>query len=118
MHNFCEFHPSGTYSSRETQRWQKLEVSYGEVPTVMKSHGLIASIRMNGQSVDFKLDTGAGVTAISELTFQTLKHQVLQKPDKLLYGPSRQALGVAGKFTGELSHKSIITKQDSLCVRC
>ena len=76
-----------------------------------------ASIRMDGQSIDFKLDTGAEVTAISELTFQTLKHQVLQKPDKLLYGPSRQALGVAGKFIGELSHKNINTKQDVYVVK-
>ena len=44
--------------------------------------------------MEFKLDTGAAVTAILEEVFKTLPMIQLQKPSKLLSGPARQKLNV------------------------
>ena len=42
--------------------------------------------------VEFKLDTGAQVTAISEQTYKQLQVGGLKKPSKTLFGPTHQGL--------------------------
>ena len=69
------------------------------------------SIRLNGCNIAFKLDTGAEVTAISRRTFQKLHGTKLEKPSRLLHGPSQQDLKVVGQFSGKLSCKAKYTKQ-------
>ena len=66
----------------------------------------MTTVRLCGQETAFKLDTGAEVTAISLVTFKTLRRQNLSAPKKVLYGPSHSSLEVAGQFEGRLSHKS------------
>ena len=61
------------------------------------------TIHLNGCNIAFKLDTGAEVTAISRRTFQNLHGTKLEKPSKLLHGPSQQTLKVVGQFNGKLS---------------
>ena len=51
---------------------------------------------------EFKLDTGAAVTVISEEVFKTLPKLELTKPCKILSGISRQKLNVLGQFTATL----------------
>lgn len=57
--------------------------------------------------VDFKIDTGADVTAIPEKTYNAVKGQghmhKLQPANRVLQGPSKNNLNVLGKFIGELS---------------
>ena len=48
----------------------------------------------------FKLDTGAKVSAISDLPYKTLENSTLQKPAKVLIEPTRNALKVLGQFDG------------------
>ena len=71
--------------SETTTTW-KATVKVGNLPTV------------------FKLDTGAEVTAVSEEVSLTLK-RTLQRPTRLLYGPSRQCLDVIGQFEETLHFK-------------
>lgn len=52
------------------------------------------------------MDTGAEVIAISEDTYATIGKPKLDPPNKILYGPSQQALKVLGQFTGTFSHKN------------
>jgi len=58
-----------------------------------------ATVLVGKTEVQFKLDTGAAVTAITEETYKSLKSVTLKKPSKLLYGPARQELQVLGQFT-------------------
>ena len=55
--------------------------------------------------MEFKLDTGAEVTAISNEAYQThFKKYNLQAPSKRLFGPAHTTLKVRGQFLGNLSH--------------
>ena len=47
-----------------------------------------APIKINGQEIVFKLDTGAEATAMSAKTFKTLKNTKLWKSTKVLCGPN------------------------------
>ena len=61
-----------------------------------------ATISLKGTSVDFKLDTGADVTAIPLNTFNSLADVKLMKSDRILKGPDQAALKVKGKFMTDL----------------
>ena len=65
----------------------------------------MSSVKLGGKEVQFKLDTGAEVTAISDSTYQTLQGVKLKPATKPLYGPASQSLKVLGQFTGELARK-------------
>ena len=68
-------------------------------------------LRLCGQMLEFKIDTGAEVTAISDAAFGTLRGPKLESPKKTLYGPARTPLRVIGQLEGELSHRGKATKQ-------
>ena len=57
------------------------------------------SIQLEGKEMSFKLDTGAEVSAISDIVYKTLAI-TLKKPAKILVGPTRNALKVLGQFVG------------------
>ena len=65
-----------------------------------------AQIELNGKATQFKLDTGAEVTAISPDTYKSLHNVELSKPEKILSGPSRKALKVIGQFQGNFVYKT------------
>ena len=65
----------------------------------------MSSVKLGGKEVQFKLDTGAEVTAISDSTYQTLQGVKLKPATKPFYGPASQSLKVLGQFTGELACK-------------
>ena len=67
---------------------------------------LNATITVNNKQAQFKLDTGAEVTAISENTYCELRKPELKRPSKTLYGLAGIPLGVCGQFTANLSSKS------------
>ena len=56
----------------------------------------IISIHLEGKQISFKLDTGAEVSAISDVAYKTLGNITLKKPAKILVGPTRNALKVLG----------------------
>ena len=61
---------------------------------------------VNGQPVDFKVDTGAEVTAISGATWESMPDTpALQKATKSLCGPDRKPLKLHGQATVELQWK-------------
>eukprot|EP00731_Ephydatia_muelleri_P004849 Em0002g1025a len=62
-------------------------------------------IEMCNTPVTFKVDTGAEVTAISKETFKCLQNLPLQKPIKILSGPTGEHLAVKGQFTATLSYQ-------------
>ena len=61
-------------------------------------------LRIAGKRIQFKLDTGAEVTAISETTYHKLDKIPLQKSSRSLQGPAGQSLTVLGQFTRRVSY--------------
>ena len=56
------------------------------------------------------------MTAISESEFKTLPPEKLQKPSKILAGPTSQRLDVLGQYTTVLLHKGSSTEQEILVI--
>ena len=77
-----------------------------------------SKVNLDRRDINFKLDTGAEVTAISESTYRQLHgHRRLQQPSKVLYGPASQSLKVIGQFEGELCVKGYSHREAIFVVR-
>ena len=76
-----------------------------------------AKVLVGSKEVEFKLDTGAEVTAISDNTYRSLEEEKLVKPTKTLYGPGHNPLEVLGQLTKTLSYKQRSSKQRVFVVR-
>ncbi|KAL5493718.1 hypothetical protein EMCRGX_G014937 [Ephydatia muelleri] len=63
-------------------------------------------LRLCGQMLEFKIDTGAEVTAISDAAFRTLRGPKLKSPKKTLYGPARTPLKLIGFWQIPLTESS------------
>ena len=74
-------------------------------------------ILVGKHSLQFKLDTGAEVTAISYSSYRRLPGVNLSKANKVLFGPDRSNLDVVGQFTGTLAHRERKSKQTVFVVR-
>ena len=69
-------------------------------------------VHVNGVAVQFCIDTGAEVTVIPASVFRKLNETRLQPPQKVLKGPSQNALPVKGQFTGNLALGDHSSKQE------
>ena len=82
-----------------------LETAFLDTVSVNQTSSWHARIRLNACETNFKLDTGAEVTAISEQTYKRLKKPQLTTTSKILHGPSQQPLKTISQFWGTFSHK-------------
>ena len=72
---------------------------------------------IHGSPVEFKIDTGADVSVISDATYKALAKKTPLKPaKKSLTSPSSQPLDVRGQFTGTLQHGSCTSSEDIFVV--
>ena len=62
----------------------------------------VTPIHVNKRVVNFKIDTGADVTVISNKEYDPAKDGPLSPANKTLNGPSQEALDVHGQFTAQL----------------
>lgn len=67
-------------------------------------------LQLNGEMSVFKLDTDEFVTAIPSGMYSWEKLGLLQMPEKVLLGPSKQRLETRGCFIGELHIEKNMTK--------
>ena len=81
----------------------------------------IVAVRLDEQTVQFKVDSGAEVTAISDFSFRQLNGVHLHHASKVLYGPDHSRLDVLRKFsptlTIEASRTVRTTQQDVYIVK-
>ena len=84
----------------------KLDTAFLDTVTTKTESAWFATITINGRKLNFNLDTGAEVTAISEQEYKKLDQPPLDPARSALYGPSRQPLQTAGQFTGKLRSKN------------
>ena len=67
---------------------------------------------VNNEEIEFCIDTGAEVTAISECTHCVIGSPELQLLDRELKGPNDQRLHSTGQFEGLLQLKNRTVKQE------
>ena len=94
-----------------------LETAYLDTMTTGQQSSWTAKVKIEGKDIQFKLDTGAEVTAISEKTYKSLRGIALSKPKKSLYGPAHQPLQITGQFYGRLSHRGKSFKGEIFVVK-
>ncbi|KAL1426235.1 hypothetical protein MTO96_018360 [Rhipicephalus appendiculatus] len=72
-----------------------------------------ATVLVQGQPVDFKIDTGADETVLPTQVFKTLKDRpLLSAPPRQLYGPDGKLLPAAGVAKLDLIYRNRATTQD------
>ena len=69
------------------------------------------AVLVDEQTVKFKVDTGAEVTAISDFSYRQLKGVRLHTANRVLYGPDHTRLEVLGQFSPTLGVKERRTQQ-------
>lgn len=94
-----------------------LEASFLDAVSDSKKTVWTATVRVGKKNVEFKLDTGAGVTAVTEETYQALGNRQLGKATRMLFGPAKQELEVLGQFTDRLAHKQVSSVEEVYVVR-
>ena len=94
-----------------------IDASFLDVLTANQKVSWTAKPFLNNQIIDFKLDTGAEVTAVSHEVFARLKNVTLQKATRVLLGPARQKLDVLGQFEGHFKHKGEACQQTVFVVK-
>ena len=73
-----------------------------------------STVSLNNKPVEFKLDTGAEVTAVS---YKKAYGKWLEHPTQVLYGPAYQSLKVLGQFRGQLTVKDKSHQETIFVVR-
>ena len=63
-----------------------------------------ARLEVNGTKLQFKIDTEAEVTVMSEKDYRGLGKVKLQPTSKILYGPSHHTLKTIGQFMGKIKY--------------
>ena len=115
----------GHYAAHCLTKWTQAAAIESETDTVFlgelgsqRNTSWLTTLEPNGHSLQFKLDTGAEVTAISEDAYRTKLQSSQTSPStKVLYGPSREPLHCIGQFPGKFSHKGKAATQPVFVVR-
>ena len=90
----------------------------GAIDTVTgSSNPWTTNILLNGESLQFKVDTGADVTVIPMRSYSENRDGPLSLPDKTLSGPTEYSLRVQGQFLATLQKGDRITKQNVYVVQ-
>ena len=71
-----------------------LDSSFLDAMTSESQTSWNTKLLLDKTGVNFKLDTGAEVTAVTEETFKLLRGIKLSKPSKSLHDPAKQSLGL------------------------
>ena len=82
-----------------------IDTAFLDVMTGTDQSSWTVEISLTNHLIQFKLDTGAEVTTVSDQVFSSLCNIKLQKTSKVLLGPARQKLEAIGQFDGHFVHK-------------
>ena len=99
------------------------DCSFGKVFLGVVSKGSsgkawLTQVKLMGQKTEFKLDTGAEVTAVSDKTFNSISKKTKLIPSgKILKSPSWSTLSVSGEFRGVIQHGDKQSKQKIYVVK-
>ena len=79
-----------------TSREEDLDLAFLSAVVTADETSWMADISVNGESMKFKVDTGAEVTAVTELALKQLGNVQLYPATKTLCGPDTEPLKVLG----------------------
>ena len=96
---------------------KNMDTAYLDMVTKGKEKAWKVEIQLEKEAIQFKMDTGAEVTAITEETYKLIKEPRLTRQDKQLMGPSKQALKVKGVFEGNLTYQERRARQSVYVVK-
>ena len=74
-------------------------------------------IMVNDQLVNFKIDSGADVSALPVHTYEKLENTKLQPTNKVLLGPCNYKLNCMGKFKAKLTVNNLSVENDVYVVK-
>ena len=78
----------------------------------------IITVEINGQPVSVKVDTGAEVTALSDLAWNSLDIITpLEKAEIALFGPDQRRLNVLGKKSLTINYQGQSSNQDTYIIK-
>ena len=101
-----------TAAAVSTESTGNLDTAFLDSASSHQETAWFADVQMGAETLTFKMDTGAEVTAIFHRAYQQLsKPPPLSTSDKALYGPSRHPLQVLGKCQMELTYTERSCKQ-------
>ena len=115
--NQCFFRKKTPVASMDAQPMASLDADFLDTVNSFDRAAWTAAVLLDDTEVHFKLDTGAGVTAISEETFKTLKCSNLKEASRKLFGPAKQELEVLGQFTARLTHQRDSSNEEVYVIR-
>lgn len=90
---------------------QTMELSLGEVSTVPKDMPWTITAKINDESVTFKVDTGADVTAIPTAIYDERTMGPVKKTFQRLYGPGRTPIHTPGEIEASISWNDASSRQ-------
>ena len=90
-------------------------ITEGQVNT-LKEDWFHAKIQVNGQNIQFRVDTGADVSVIPDRFFKK-NSSVIQTTSKKLFGPGKTDIKVMGMFTATLETERAKTRQDLYVIK-
>ena len=105
-----------TKGSSSTSELTMDSVFLGALSTTQKS-AWSTEVEINKKKINFKLDTGAEVTAVSEKAYHTLGQPPLKKANRIIYGPAQQKLDVTGQTEVTMTHCGNSSKQTMFVIR-
>lgn len=103
---------SAKVSNIEKDTGENSDLFLGAVTETKSSQPWTVKISVNDKEIEFCLDTGAEVTAISERTHRLIGSPKLRPLDRELKGPNDHRLRSAGRFEGVLKSKNRTVKQE------
>ena len=88
----------GEVNTHSSPNEMELDMVFLDTLTLDANEYWKAKVEVNSTKLQFKIDTGAEVTAMSEKDYRGLGKVNLQPTSKILYGPSHHTLKTIGQF--------------------
>ncbi len=113
-------HRRGHFCSRCLSKVpSQADVDFAFLDTVSNSSksNWMVMLLLGEKPVEFKIDTGAAVTAITEETYEAIQRPSLTPSLKTLCGPADQNLKVLGLFTGQLTFQENMVQGELYVVK-
>ncbi len=93
------------------------ETSYLDAVNGSSASTWMITLKIKGIDIQFKVDTGAGVTAITEGTIIALQKPKLTPASKTLCGPAQQSLEMLRCFQEQLEYQDHFTNMELFVIK-
>ncbi|XP_064475528.1 uncharacterized protein K02A2.6-like [Ornithodoros turicata] len=111
-------HKSGTRRRQQGKARRAVEeVFLGDIRNPSSSDAWYIIAKVDGKPVNFKVDTGADVTAVPPTALSSQARNSLTQPLKSLYGPGRAKINTLGQVEAQVDWNGKTTTQEIFVVQ-